>query len=338
MIAAGGYDALSAYLQATLTWPYQPWKRKVIQSTIVDDVAVSDVMPATMILPHHEYLAEHCADNIADGRRVLIFAEHTGKDDICEDIRTKVTTLAATNHQVDLKIAVLRSTTVKPGDRNAWFTARAEEGVNVVICNPRLVKTGLNLIQWPSIVVLEPIYSLYDLFQAKRRAFRPTQTKPCDVTFIGYRDSMSQRALSVVGRKAAAAAIMNGDDSAGGLLEFDPGMGLLQELAKQIRSSLQSSDSLEAEGDLQALFAQSAQALKADAEGATTTFLGVPQPINSATLESPVEPVGKTPKHIPNHGEILQQALFDLVTQEVTITRGKAKGKVVATQQFAMAL
>ena len=223
IIGNGGYDALSAYLQATLSWPYQPWRPKTISSQLINEQVKTPVLPAERILPHHTWLAQYCAAQIQAGRRVLLFAEHTGNDDIAVDLADKVTALAHEQHQTTLKIAILRATTVAPGERNAWFTEQVEQGANVVLCNPRLVKTGLNLIAWPSIVVVEPLYSLYDLFQAKRRAFRPTQTQGCEVTFLGYTKTMSQRALGIVGRKAAAATMLSGDDSEGGLLEFDPG-------------------------------------------------------------------------------------------------------------------
>lgn len=274
IIGNGGYDALSAYLQATLSWPYQPWRRKTISSLLVNQSVTTPDLPAERILPHHTWLARYCAAQIQQGRRVLLFAEHTGNDDIAVDVAEKVTALAMERHHTTLKVAILRATTVAPGERNAWFTEQVNNGVNVVVCNPRLVKTGLNLIAWPSIVVVEPLYSLYDLFQAKRRAFRPTQTMGCDVTFLGYEHTMSHRALGIVGRKAAAATMLSGDDSEGGLLEFDPGMSLLQELAKQLRSASPMDDATA----LRDQFRTVGQAIKAEAERPSLILPAAPEP------------------------------------------------------------
>ncbi|WP_110519241.1 hypothetical protein [Herpetosiphon llansteffanensis] len=282
IIGNGGYDALSAYLQATLSWPYQPWRRKTISSQLVNEKVTTPELPAERILPHHTWLAQYCAAQIQQGRRVLLFAEHTGNDDIAVDLAEKVMALAMEQHQTTLKVAILRATTVAPGERNAWFTEQVAKGTNVVICNPRLVKTGLNLIAWPSIVVVEPLYSLYDLFQAKRRAFRPTQTQGCEVTFLGYTKTMSQRALGIVGRKAAAATMLSGDDSEGGLLEFDPGMSLLQELAKQLRSASPLDDA----NALRDQFRSVGQAIKAEAERPS---LVLPATATPATIDEPAE-------------------------------------------------
>lgn len=278
IVAWGGNDALGAYLQATLLYPYAPWQPKTIYSKRKKQGYAGPFTPtrwaAETVLPHHEWLAAYAAQEVAQGRRVLVFCEHTSTDDITLDIARKITTLAEEQHGAALKVGILKSTTVPPGERRAWFAAREADGTNVVICNPRLVRTGLNLIGWPSIVVMEPIYSLFTLAQAKRRAFRPTQTKDCTVTYVYYQGTMSERAISIVARKSAAAAILNGDDLSAGLLEFDPGMSLLQDLAKAVASG--DEDGLNA--DVRAMLAEGARALKADLEEGTAGMVGAKQP------------------------------------------------------------
>jgi hypothetical protein len=144
----------------------------------------------------------------------------------------------------------------------------------------------LNLIGWPSIVVLEPVYSLYVLAQAKRRAFRPIQTRDCEVTFLCYEDTMSERAISIVARKAAAAAILNDDDLEGGLMEFDAGMSLLQELARMVTAG----ESDEQHADVRAMLTAGAAALKADLESGTAGLVGAIETLDlpPMTLDLPV--------------------------------------------------
>jgi hypothetical protein len=126
---------------------------------------------------------------------------------------------------------------------------------------------------------MEPIYSLFVLAQAKRRAFRPTQTNDCEVTFLCYEGSMSERAISIVARKAAAAAILSGDDLDGGLMEFDAGMSLLQELAKMVTAG----ESDVPHTDVRAMLQAGAVALKADLESGTAGLVGAVE-----TLELPL--------------------------------------------------
>lgn len=271
VIAFGGHDALSSYLQATLSYPYQPWTPKTIASKRKQERVDSTVFPSDRVLPHHEWLAHYAAEQIQQGRRVLVYAEHTMQDDILQDVADKITRVAAQEHGATLKVAILRASTVKPGDRAAWFAQREAEGYNVVLCNPRLVKTGLNLIGWPSIVVLEPVYSLYTLAQAVRRGFRPTQTRHCEVIYLCYADTMSERALSIAAEKLAALALLSGDEISDGFAAVGQGMSLMQELAKLVTQG--EGDALHK--DVRALLASNAQALKASMETGSTELLGV---------------------------------------------------------------
>lgn len=59
---------------------------------------------------------------------------------------------------------------VDPRKREAWIDRHAD--VDVLITNPRLVATGLDLVNFASIVFAEVEYSLYVLWQgAPRSAF-----------------------------------------------------------------------------------------------------------------------------------------------------------------------
>jgi hypothetical protein len=277
VIAWGGHDALSAYLQATLSYPYQPWTPKTIYSelkasrgsTSFAGPVTSTVLPADTVLPHHEWLAEFAATEVLAGRRVLVGVEHTGVDDICEDVAQKIAKLARSRFGVTLKVATLRSTVAR-GERSLWFKEREREGVNVVLCHPKLVKTGLNLIQWPSIVVLEPNYSLEVVAQFIRRSFRPTQTQQVKVRFVCYEGTMSERAIELVAQKMGTLAMLNGNEFMTGISSIGEGMSILQQLAQSVTAE-QPSERV----DLRQAFQASAQGYKEAMEVGAAGFLGV---------------------------------------------------------------
>src|SRR5205085_1907478 len=77
-------------------------------------------------------------------------------------------------------------------------------GTNVLICNPRLVMTGLDLLDFPTILYAETDYSLYVMGQSSRRAWRLIQNKPCRVYYPYYRDLMEHKAVELIGRKQKA--------------------------------------------------------------------------------------------------------------------------------------
>jgi len=52
-------------------------------------------------------------------------------------------------------------------------------GVEVVICHPKLVETGLDLLAFPTLYFYETGYSLHTLRQASRRSWRIGQRHAC---------------------------------------------------------------------------------------------------------------------------------------------------------------
>ena len=82
------------------------------------------------------------------GRRVLVYATHTGTRDITGR-------MADFRRRHGFKVAVMKADAVPPERREAWVAQRVEEGVDVLVCHPRLVQTGLDLVEFPTIVWFE---------------------------------------------------------------------------------------------------------------------------------------------------------------------------------------
>ena len=290
----GGKDALSSYLQSTLTYCMAPWKPVTVRSKHTGEAYCPPALPAESILPHHRWLAQRAAEQTKAGRGMLVFAEHTNKLDILADLQTKIQQLALSEHGTPVKVAILRSTTVKPGARGAWFAERERDGTNVVLCHPGLVETGMNLIAWPEIVFAEPTYSLYRAMQARKRALRPTQTRACNVTWLGYYETMIEQALDIIGSKATAATLLNGDDLSSGLMQMDPGMSLLQELARRV---LHDEVIAGARETIAARLEDAGAALKASMEIGAHDLVGVTvdQMVRPDPTLRPVSPITSTP-------------------------------------------
>ena len=78
-----------------------------------------------------------------------------------------------------------------------------EEGVDVLVCHPRLVQTGLDLVEFPTICWYETDYSVYTMRQASRRSWRIGQTQPVQVVFMAYREHPASRRPQARGEEAA---------------------------------------------------------------------------------------------------------------------------------------
>ena len=63
------------------------------------------------------------------------------------------------------RVAVMKADAVAPDRREAWVADRVEQGIDVLICHPRLVQTGLDLIDFPTICWNETEFSVFQSTQ-----------------------------------------------------------------------------------------------------------------------------------------------------------------------------
>ena len=89
---------------------------------------------------------------------MLVYATHTGTRDITERMEQFLS-------QHGFKVAVLKADTVAPDRREAWVADRVKQGIDVMICHPRLVQTGLDLINFPTLIWYETEFSVFQSTQ-----------------------------------------------------------------------------------------------------------------------------------------------------------------------------
>lgn len=100
---------------------------------------------------------------------------------------------------------------VKADEREDWVADRLDDGCEVIICNPELVKTGLDLLAFPSIYFMQTGYNVYTLMQAARRSWRIGQQVDVRVYFAGYMDTAQQICLELMGQKISVAQSTSGE-------------------------------------------------------------------------------------------------------------------------------
>ena len=189
------------------------------------------------------------------GRRVLVYATHTGTRDITGRMQAFLT-------KHGFRSAVMKADAVAPDKREAWVAMQVEQGIDVLICHPRLVQTGLDLIDFPTICWFETDYSVYTMRQASRRSWRIGQTRPVKVVFMAYRKTLQADALKLVAQKLQSSLAVEGELPDDGLAAYgDDGDDLMLALARKLVAGDEDSDA-EAVEDI---FAQ-AQQVAADAE------------------------------------------------------------------------
>ena len=142
---------------------------------------------------------------------------------------------------------------------------RVKEGIDVMICHPRLVQTGLDLIDFPTLCWFETDYSVYVMRQASRRSWRIGQTRPVKVVFMAYRNTLQADALKLVAKKLQSSLAVEGELPEDGLAAYgDDGDDLMMALARKIVSG-EEEDETET---VEAVFAQAR-----DAEASAEEYL-----------------------------------------------------------------
>ncbi len=242
----GSKRLLGAYLQSLLGYPDGCTRGEVVVDT-TDGRVISEApaLPEDVVYPKERALIELVNRERSRHRRVLVYITHTERRDLSPRLRM---ILEREGHRV----AVLKANTVAADRREEWVAARVTEGVDVLICHPRLVQTGLDLVDWPSIVWFQPEYSVYVLRQASRRSWRIGQRQPVEVTYLVYEGTLQAEALALIAAKMRSALMIEGEIPEDGLaaLEGD-GADLMLALARRLTQ--------EASGEgqsLEALFAQ----------------------------------------------------------------------------------
>ena len=148
-------------------------------------------------------------ENLAQGRKCLVYSTYT-------DSRDTTTRLHKLLQEAGIKAAVMRAT-VKADEREDWVADRLDEGCQVVICNPELVKTGLDLLAFPTIYFMQTGYNVYTLMQAARRSWRIGQTEDVRVYFAGYMNTAQQICLELMGQKISVSQSTSGEMPDSGL-------------------------------------------------------------------------------------------------------------------------
>jgi hypothetical protein len=123
---------------------------------------------------------------------------------------------------------------VDTSKREAWYARQIKEGVQVVVSHPKLVETGLDLLDFPTIIFYESGYSLHTLRQASRRSWRIGQRRPVRVKFLCSEGSMQTSCSRLMGKNLLVALTMEGKFAGEGLQSIDEDDDMLSAMAREL--------------------------------------------------------------------------------------------------------
>jgi SNF2 family DNA or RNA helicase len=265
-LACGNRSLLGALVNSLLAYPDGCRRGEaVIHPHTGQFVAGADPIEAAL-LPKEEKLLDLVQTEVSLGRKCLVCLEHTGTRDL-------IPTLADRLENVGINPLILRAGNPPVAEREKWIRAMmANWNYDVMIANPNLIKTGLDLIEFPTLVFFQTGYSIFTLRQASRRSWRIGQEQPVKVYYLNYLSTMQEKALALMASKMETALAVEGDLSDKGLVALAEGdNSILIELARTLV------EQQEMPGLEETWQSYQQQVMQADA------FLGDEQPVETVT-------------------------------------------------------
>jgi hypothetical protein len=114
-----------------------------------------------------------------------------------------------------------------------------QSGIQVLITNPSLVETGLDLNDFTTLYYYNISYNLFTLRQASRRSWRINQRAPrIEVYFAYYEGTMQHRAIRLMASKLAVAGIIEGNFTDEGLAAMSDCADLTTALARELSEGI----------------------------------------------------------------------------------------------------
>jgi len=315
---------LSAYLGLLTVYPDQPYDQKPVVHPITgnDLVVPKDTSDFNELHEKDNSVLDVVRRKTAEGGRVLLYTSWVRTDS--QEKLSKL--LTAEGYRVSILTAA-----VAPNKREEWVERQVQNGIDVLITNPSLVETGLDLNDFTTLYYYNIAYNLFTLRQSSRRSWRINQRAPrVEVYFSFYEGSMQHRAIRLMASKLAVAGIIEGNFTDEGLAAMSDVSDMTSALARELTQGIK--DEVE---DLSAVFkkmailkpedyrqtseeiAQDSEIIDVEAVEITSEpeiFTEIPVPRPASGLLSMLSPKPARPKKKKVVAvDPLQMTLFDMI-------------------------
>lgn len=195
------------------------------------DKETQDLMFAPNILqestrPKETELLSIIEERVGAGEKVLVYYKDVNKSNLGRHLTNLIS-----NEGYD---AAELKASVSAEKRESYIKGLVNKGLDVLICNPSLVETGLNLLDFTTIVFFQMGYDLSTMRQASRRSWRLSQTKDIYVYFLYYKNTIQEDVLSLMATKLHAAQSMEGKFSEEGLKAMSNNQDMLTQIAANV--------------------------------------------------------------------------------------------------------
>lgn len=180
------------------------------------------------LLEKERFMLDLALRSVSEGRKLLIYTIYTDKLDLTGRYQRIL-------REAGLDARVLKAS-VPTEIREQWVQDVLADGCEVLICNPNLVKTGLDLFEFTDIFFAQTGYSTDTVLQASRRSWRIGQENPVRVYYASYTQTPQMVAMSLMAKKIMVSNQAKGNISQTGLssaIEDEDETGSLMAIANQ---------------------------------------------------------------------------------------------------------
>ncbi len=227
-----GTRALGAMLQALLSYPDscvlfpEHIKIKDKYGEVCGEITAPQIEADNGgLLNKEKELIELIRQEKQQGRKALVYLTFTNTRDIRPRLRRIIEDAGFSAATLDASVA--------PKRREAWIEKHTK-AADILLVNAELVKTGLDLYDFPTVVFYQVGYNIFTLRQAARRSWRIGQSQPVKVYFFCYGNTMQETAISLIAKKLEIALMVEGDLPEGLAEHASGGESLIEEMGKAL--------------------------------------------------------------------------------------------------------
>ena len=223
---------MSSFLSLLTTYPDQPYDAEPIYYPQSDEAVIVPKSLSSFYEKHEKDIATLgiVKRKVENGERVLIYTSWV-KIDTQDKLKKML-------EEQGYKVALLEQK-VSPEKREEWVAKKVESGIDVLITNPSLVETGLDLNAFMTLIYYNIGYNLFTFRQSSRRSWRINQTAPrIEVYILYYKGVMQARAIRLMASKLAAATLVEGNFSDEGLAAMSDCTDMTSQLARELTKGI----------------------------------------------------------------------------------------------------
>ena len=229
---------MSSMIKLMTQYPDAPHCKRFITNPDTNEVEYESIPLEKSIRNKEEKLLEIVQEKLALGEKVLVYYNTINTTDLGEH-------LTAYLLSEDIKAFELKAS-VKAEKRMEFIEKEVNKGAQVMITNPALVETGLDLLDFTTIIFFQIGYNLSTMRQASRRSWRLSQTKDIQVYFFYYQGTIQEQAMALMATKLQAAQTIEGNFSEEGLKAMSNNEDILTQIANNVVNDIKQVVDMEA--------------------------------------------------------------------------------------------